>query len=90
MAPLSPDPITVIILSTDWWEEDLGSSRELNLPGLGQEIMEDKIKKIELEIKRLKKLPDYEYVILDLKQEKKELKKLQATSSKLDSQSQRW
>ena len=50
---------------------------------LGQEIMEDKIKKIELEIKRLKKLPDYEYVILDLKQEKKELKKLQASSHKL-------
>jgi hypothetical protein len=50
---------------------------------LGQEIMEDKIKKIEREIKRLKKLPDYEYVIMDLKQEKKELKKLQASSSKL-------
>ena len=49
---------------------------------LGQEIMEDKIKKIEREIKRLKKLPDYEYVIMDLKQEKKELKKLQASSSK--------
>ena len=51
--------------------------------------MRDKIKEIELEIKRLKKLPDYEYVIMDLKQEKKELKKLQASSSKLDSQSQR-
>ena len=23
---LSPDPITVVILSTDWWEEELGSS----------------------------------------------------------------
>jgi len=45
--------------------------------------MRDKIKEIELEIKRLKKLPDYEYVIMDLEQEKKELKKLQAASSKL-------
>ena len=43
--------------------------------GLGQEIMKDKIKEIEREIKRLKKLPDYEYVIMDLEQEKKELKK---------------
>ena len=47
--------------------------------------MRDKIKEIELEIKRLKKLPDYEYVIMDLEQEKKKLKKaasrkLQATS----------
>ena len=41
-----------------------------------------KIKEIELEIKRLKKLPDYEYVIMDLAQEKKELKRLQAASSK--------
>jgi len=34
-----------------------------------------KIKEIKREIKRLKKLPDYEYVIMDLEQEKKELKK---------------
>ena len=41
------------------------------------------INKIELEIKRLKKLkdPDNEYVIMDLEQEKKELKRLQAASS---------
>ena len=58
---------------------------------LGQEIMRDKIKEIEREIKRLKKLPDYEYVIMDLEQEKKELKKSQQqASNKLDSSSQRW
>ena len=41
------------------------------------------INKIELEIKRLKKLkdPDNEYVIMDLEQEKKELKKNKAASS---------
>ena len=38
-------------------------------------------KKIKREIKRLKKLPDYEYVIMDLVQEKKELERLQAASS---------
>ena len=46
--------------------------------------MKDKIKKIEREIKRLKKLPDYEYVILDLKQEKKELKRLQAAQPEVE------
>ena len=50
--------------------------------------MKNKIKKIEREIKRLKKLPDYEYVIMDLEQEKKKIKKaashkLQAASFKL-------
>ena len=38
-------------------------------------IMKDIIKEIKLEIKRLKKLPDYEYVIQDLKDEIKALKK---------------
>ena len=37
--------------------------------------MKDIIKEIKLEIKRLKKLPDYEYVIQDLKDEIKALKK---------------
>ena len=37
--------------------------------------MKDIIKEIKLEIKRLKKLPDYEYVIHDLKDEIKALKK---------------
>ena len=40
-----------------------------------------KIKEIKREIKRLKKLPDYEYVIMDLEQEKKELKKNKSSSS---------
>ena len=35
--------------------------------------MKDIIKEIKLEIKRLKKLPDYEYVIQDLKDEIKAL-----------------
>ena len=47
------------------------------------------IKEMKLEIERLKKLPDYEYVIMDIQEEIKCLKKkplkspkLQATSSK--------
>ena len=37
--------------------------------------IKDKIKEMQLEIERLKKLPDYEYVILDIQEEIKCLKK---------------
>ena len=39
------------------------------------DIMKDKIKEMKLEIERLKKLPDYEYVILDIQKEIECLKK---------------
>ena len=44
-------------------------------------LKKDKIKEMKLEIERLKKLPDYEYVILDIQKEIECLKKKQAKSS---------
>ena len=41
-----------------------------------KQLEKNKIKKIKLEIKHLEKLPDYDYVIQDLKNEIKELKKI--------------
>ena len=46
----------------------------MNIPAISQMNIKDKIKAMKKEIERLKKLPDYEYVILDIQEEIKRKK----------------